>query len=806
MSLPGCHTRAFALAIRPKLTKQEHLEMRHERSSAIAPHTADNPLLTVIITVRAAQHYDMIGRLYNRKLDTEIPGSVSFLVVDESSDKGDASRLAKVCRELAFTYVRAESDKSTFCAATARNAGAVAARSKFIMHEDVDLFPYPGFYKALIDEITVQGLHQSSDRFITIPALYLSECATVRAICGELSKNEILHDFLTGGALVDTYLPASSAIIVDRMYYLSIGGYNTRFNGWGLEDLEFAYRLTRSASTFLSPAEHRWLIETGYSTSSTYRGWRAQFRLHGELLSRKGLFVFHAHHPRNDSWRNKELHAHNKLVFSHSIERFDREGHFLPPLPAEENGRSLIFGNNPLAFSPALLPLWGNVEVKGERDFAETTIVDYVLENRIDRVILTDPYANVKSLSVYKQIRDASVPFVVVGRGALPNSVFIDDTGFCYDSTRYRSEHWPSTLDADRLRRVKNYILSETESHVVPQSMPLGASATHQRLGIPSGKKVLLIPFQSRSEMGLTGNVGSFDNFIELVSQVTKRLPPDWAVILKERPLSDCQETVPEAFDAGDIHINDLLAIANYVLVMNSSVGVLSVLFDRPVIHTGSAFYADPGLNRNAATADQVLELLERGFEVDQNSRYRFLSYLIEDFYSFGNVVAPESQVRDSDPTTTDQIDYYRVNLLGARIVDTSSKQRFVDINAPVYDPFREWICSQNYQEAATDVKSAPRHPREAAKRARWAYHRGEYEEAARLFDHATHLAPNKPTHFREAAESFFALGDLDAALSRLQIAQQLSPNNKSISRRLREMKRPRWLQFASKPFPIKAE
>jgi hypothetical protein len=595
------------------------------------------------------------------------------------------------------------------------------------------------------------------------------------------------------------------------MYYLAIGGYNEQFNGWGLEDLEFAYRLVRSANTFMSPQDHAWLIEAGYATASSYKGWRAQFRLHGEMLSRKGLFVFHADHPKDPAWRNAELHGDNKKLFAASIEKFEAAGQHLPPLPAAERGKSLIFGRGTFAYNPALLPLWGELEVRSYQDFDNVDIVHYVHANDIDRVIFTNPYANETRLRVYTDVREAGIPFYVVERGALTDSMFIDDTGFCCESTRYSRQHWPQGLDDDRLRRVQDYIARETESDATleKQGQRIGTRAALQRLGIPAGKKILFVPFQSRSDTTVryfADEIGSFDNFVELVREVTKSLPSDWAVVFKKHPLSSVQETVPGAIDAGDMHIKDLLAISDYVLLMNSGVGVLSVVFGRPVIHTAQAFYSDEKLNRKAASADDVLKLLDNGFEVDEDSRLRFISYLIEDFYSFGKFTVSEKQhTNNAKLTITDRIDYYRVNLLGQRILDTADDQRVLNVNAPVYDPFREWIRSQRYFEAGKDDRAVPANSREAAARARQAFCRKEYGEAARLFDMAAQLSPNKPTHFREAAEAFFALGDRNNALSRLQTARRLAPDNPAVSRRLREIRRPRWLQFASRPFPIKA-
>ncbi|RVH78540.1 glycosyltransferase [Sinorhizobium meliloti] len=793
--------------------------MRYEQPALIRNSAAESPILTVLITIRVAAHYDMIERLRFRSIDTRMPGSVTFLVIDEGSSLEDAERLKAACAEIGFDYVRHNTEKDLFCLAGARNIGASLSRSQFIMFEDVDLFPYPGFYQDIIDEIHVQGLDTHSNRFLTVPCLYLTEQATEAALAGNLSKNEIIHDHLTGGPLVDFALPASSALIINRMFYLSIGGSNDQFKGWGLEDLELAYRLTRGTNKFMSPKDHRWLIEGGYAHNPTYRGWRSQFRLHGELLSRKSIYIFHAHHPRDTTWRNPELHRANKAIFQRSNESFDAKGHTLPSLPDAKRGRSLIFGRGTFAYNPALLPLWGDLEVKGYQDFQERDIVDHVRANGINRVIFTNPYANDMRLSVYNRVREANIPFYVVERGALTDSMFIDDTGFCCESTRYRREHWPAELDAGRLRRVQDYISTETSSGsaLEKQGERIGARAALQKLGIPPQKKVLFVPFQSRSDTTVNhfaGQIGSFDNFVDLVRDVTKRLPPDWVVIFKKHPLSSVQETVPGAIDIGNMHIKDALELTDYVLLMNSGVGVLSILFDRPCIYTAQAFYADDALNRGASKADDVLKLLQEGFTVDQDSRLRFLSYLLEDFYSFGKFTVTEKAYTDNATLSiTERIDYYRVNLLGERILDTDDRERIVDPNAPIYDLYREWIRSNKHTEWQASPSRAPQSAAppsrasqsadEVSRKGRSAFHAKKYQEAARMFDTACSIQPNRATHYRAAAEALFAMGNRDIALSRLEKARLLAPDNKSIQRRIREMKRPYWMQFRSKPFPI---
>lgn len=306
-----------------------------ESESSPNLNVSEEAVLTVIIPLRASTSYDMIGRLKNKALDTKLPSSVKFLVIDESSPRADAARIKEECRTLGFEYFRIETGKERFCAATARNVGGIIASTPFILHEDVDLFPYPGFYNDVLNEIEIQKMSTDSAHFITIPAIYLSEEETKNAISGISKKNEIINDLLLGAPSVKTYLPASSAIVISKSYYLSCGGYNEKFDGWGLEDLEYAYRLTSQSSLFPEPADHQSLIEREFSSGTAYLGWRAKFRLHGELLARKGVFIFHAYHPKNPSWVNPALHRRNRALFDACIKSFDTGGQYLHPLPSE---------------------------------------------------------------------------------------------------------------------------------------------------------------------------------------------------------------------------------------------------------------------------------------------------------------------------------------------------------------------------------------------------------------------------------------------------------------------------------------
>ncbi|KAB0670658.1 glycosyltransferase [Aeromonas veronii] len=665
--------------------------------------------LTVIITLRSVEHYDMVSRLAYRKFDLDIPDSVSFLVVDDGSSSIESSKIRAQCNELGFSYIKIHSGDYKFSPGRARNIGAQYAKTKYIMHEDVDLIPYVGFYRQILNEIKLNALDYNMGLFLSIPVAYLNCQATEEymSLPVEERNNIFFHRLMVGcDNTFDFFMPASSVIVVSRHYYLSIGGYNEQFVDWGLEDLEYAYRLTRSSNRFHTPSRYKDLISKPvFSQQFEYRGWRNQFRLHGELCFRKGIILFHAWHPVDKKWRSAKGHNKNMKMFNMSVDKFERNGHTLPYLPCAYKGKTLIFGKGCFVFNRLLLPELGAVDIKGYEYFLhDTCIIDYIEKNEINRVVFTNPYANESRLYIYNKIKNKKIPFYVVERGALRDSIYIDPTGFCSESRMYRKEHWDKTLLPNEIKRTLEYIEGEKNIDVSleKQAVRIGYRQLRSDLNIPESKRVLFVPLQSRSDTTtnyFSGEIGTFDNFISLVNSVANSIDNNWVVIVKKHPLSTVEEEISNVVFS-DANIKDLIEISDYVLLMNSGVGVLSLLWNKPVIYTAQAFYADDDLNVQAKNTNDVLRIIKSNFQPNKDKVIRFLSYLINDFYSFGSMgVYEKKHTENANLTITTALDYYRVNVDGVNIYDDNPLSNKVPFTSPLYDPFRQDLSqSKNVQ------------------------------------------------------------------------------------------------------------
>jgi glycosyltransferase involved in cell wall biosynthesis len=284
----------------------------------------------------------------------------------------------------------------------------------------------------------------------------------------------------------------------------------------------------------------------------------------------------------------------------------------------------------------------GDLSFREEHSFDNAEdMIDYVRNSSFDLVVMPNPYGNERRRWIYVHLKRLDFPVLVFDRGALPGSWFFD-LGFNADSLSYHPLAWDNALREDENYAVEDYIQNaKNQLPLEHQGHRLGGEQLKQKLGL-SGKKVLFIPFQRPSDTTIKffcGGIKTFDNFICLVNQSRKLLEQhasEWVVVAKRHPLEQVRPHANVLFVDDDTHVHDLIEMSEAVLLINSGVGVIASLFDKPVLHAGDAFYSHPGMNRNVKTPEDVVYWLLRGFEVSKSARNRFIHHLVNKVYSFG--------------------------------------------------------------------------------------------------------------------------------------------------------------------------
>lgn len=625
--------------------------------------------LSVVLPIRLSEdRLDVLDRLALHKIDTKISERVQFIAIDDGSPKEYINIIKKKCNELKIAYIRIDSETECFSVGRARNVAAQSVDTKFLMFQDVDLIPYDGFYEDAINECYVQQLDKFADRFVMFGVVYLTKDASEEYLLtdGKLKKSKFLNYLLENDkSKIEKFSTGTSVTIWRTDHYLCTGGNDPEFAGWGYEDLEYTCRAIRRNRKFPLPNEFSEDYRN-FTTIADYKGWKSIYRLYGDLTFNKGIVMFHYWHPINTKGNYQKQKEKNKIIFNKKLLDFAQKNIEAPYLPMKKSGKSLVFRSNPWTTSRWIAPYLGQIIVVSEERFNGHILLEYIRDNNIDRVVFHNPYASNRMLELYNTVKDKQIPFIVCERGALNNSVFFDPNGFNAESSSYDEIHWNKEISKDHLQKTIEYIINEksTDDSLEKQSGRISRENLYTRLNISLGKKILFVPLQRPSDTVikyLCGEIESYDNFIKMINIVAKILPSDWEIVVKRHPLEVENPHLDNVIFANDINIKSLVEFSSSVLVINSGVGVLSMLYDKPVLVAGSAFYGHRDITYPVQTASDVINGIEK-FKPNKDKTLKFISYLINEFYSFGKFTTKTVPWENgSKMTATTGIEYYAV-------------------------------------------------------------------------------------------------------------------------------------------------
>ena len=303
---------------------------------------------------------------------------------------------------------------------------------------------------------------------------------------------------------------------------------------------------------------------------------------------------------------------------------------------------------------------------KTENDFnTPNDILSFIANECIDCVVIQNPFLNEKKQAIYEILKQNKITCFISDRGALPNSWFFDPNGFNADSSSYDPVHWDQPLTEERKERVEEYIKTQTQTDIAleKQGDMIGADNLRQKLGIDVDKKILFVPLQRPSDTVIkyfSGHVKDMDDFLNQIVHAQKMLADDWVFIVKKHPLEVERPFSEQLYYVDDnTHFKDLLQLCDAVALINSGVGVTAMMYQKPVYYFGDAFYGHAGLNQSVASAVELSDYLKsNAFAVDTQKMQRFISYLTEDFYSFGTFHTELVAYKDAYMTATRSIDF----------------------------------------------------------------------------------------------------------------------------------------------------
>jgi len=341
---------------------------------------------------------------------------------------------------------------------------------------------------------------------------------------------------------------------------------------------------------------------------------------------------------------------------------------------------TLALGSPDTAFYRSLrriMPVFGEVTFRHERTVEPPEgIVEIFRREGFHQVLMPNPYGNPQRLACYRVLRKAGLRVIASDRGALPDAWFFDH-GFNQDSPSYEPAAWDRPLgDADR-ERVRRYVAELRSSSLAleAQGPRDGHDALRRQLGL-DGRRLLFVPLQRPKDTVVryfSGDLDGLPGLVELACELegllSARTGDPWTVLLKKHPLED--ERIEPSNDRvryvdDDVHVHDLLELADATLVLNSGVGLLSLMFGKPTLCAGEAFYAKPGLAEPVRNADEAAEKVLAATPPDPEKVERLVHHLTRRVYSFATLETELLRQKDgSRSRITRDMKFRELRILG---------------------------------------------------------------------------------------------------------------------------------------------
>lgn len=636
-----------------------------------------------------------------------------FLVVDSGSPADSAAQVAEWCATYGANYLRHGNEGEIFSIGAARDHGVQQAKGTAVTFFDIDCRAPSDFWSRLLSFMKSYGISRNKKAFFAVPALYLTREGTEEFV--ENLSDETFQDFylrwMHGDvASVQNLAPCTSIMVLDRLYYLSIGGHRSEFRGHGFEDFELYHRLLREED--ILPRPDNYLHDGRNWSTNVYNGFRSMYSVIGRAALLSNLFVVHLWHPRpkEASFYNAASLQTNRVIWKELFQKFDDDGRHPDPLPAHEHteNTTLYFGQPQSNASECIRgaqPLLGHMKFISETEFMDRSgeLVEQDLLNTIQalgvtRMLFHSPYGNKARLQVYNWCRSTNFPYLVFERGALPDSWFFDPKGFNADSGSYAEELWNYELTTEQRNETARYIKDalNTRPALEAQGQRVGAPALASTLKI-GGKKVLFVPLQRPNDTvikHMAGDADGYNKFLSMVDATAGRLRKmGWVVLCKKHPLETVTFPMQNArYVPEDTHFLDLLELCDAVTLINSGVGIYAMMMGKPCYIHGQAFYSFDGVNTilNSYDSEELVASVTAGSTVDYEKMLRFMHHLITNVYSFATATTAQRKEPDgSFMTITTGLDFYQINIPGApKVTYNPVKKRKIAVDAPLFERF----------------------------------------------------------------------------------------------------------------------
>lgn len=301
--------------------------------------------ITLIIPIRlTGATHEGAERL--ARICRAVPRELFEILISDYGTAPEHRAPLDACEADGIRVARHPSPHHLFSIGQARDFGVQMSRTPVIIFNDIDFLGTAAMYRAIHAETLRRRMAENLFDFFCVPVLFLTEAGTAEWLAAEDDAKPFAGALSVAAleadrARIQSVAYGSSAMVVNRHHYLSLGGHDPRFTGHGAEDYDLLHRLSALAPR--GPRPHDYFTDYKDNNIRHYWGFRPFFALYGLDLLPSGIHLVHLWHPRRKE-KGYFRPGRNFRLLRRIMRRFDRTGHQPMPLahPAGGGGRWLV--------------------------------------------------------------------------------------------------------------------------------------------------------------------------------------------------------------------------------------------------------------------------------------------------------------------------------------------------------------------------------------------------------------------------------------------------------------------------------
>jgi len=268
-------------------------------------------------------------------------------------------------------------------------------------------------------------------------------------------------------------------------------------------------------------------------------------------------------------------------------------------------------------------------------------------------VLLWNPYGylvtdrNKWKFELYEYLRKINHPVYIIERGALPNTVFMDKNGFLVDSSSYDESRWNHLLTEVQKEKINQYIDNfkkdntslETQKNNRPS---FGLFCDMLNINLNKYNRIIFVPLQVHDDTVtlLWSNwIENTTNFNILIKKLAQEYPT-WLFLVKNHPIEKedkyhINKETKNLRIVDNFHYKSMIEYSDLILTINSGIGLQAMMWKKPVVIVGEAFYNFKDINQKVSSIYDIEAIINMFTKYpDMNKVKRFLYYLKYNFYS----------------------------------------------------------------------------------------------------------------------------------------------------------------------------